>query len=171
MESAELYLALVGTSGAVAGDAVAAGHMGAIEISEWNWGLTLTGELSEADRGREGTSRAQMGKLTFKKKVDRSSTSLMNGAAKLSAFPKATITMLHRIQKGVKLTLTLEHVRIDDYGLSVTDSETGTTLEETIVVSFEKVAIEYKPRDTDGGTKPGSTRKVHSFELGSVPKA
>jgi type VI protein secretion system component Hcp len=165
MELAELYLDLEGPSGTVAGDATGLGYEGEIDITDWSWGLKLSEQWSKGEVQGGSTDRSEPGQLEFSKRLDRSSTALMRGAMQLAKFPKARITMLHRVWKSVKLIVALEGVRIDSYELTVTDEEKSTSATEKIKLSFESIRLEYKPRDTAGGSKGSATGAVRSFEM------
>lgn len=165
MEVAELYLALTGPNGRINGEVQAEDYVDQIDILDWSWGAALSTEQSDASAsgGSSSSNRAEPKSVTVKKRFDRSSTMLMSGAANLSKFPKAVLTLLHRAEHGMKLTATLEGVRIEKYKLEVKDEEKEVTMEEEIVFSFEVIRIEYVGRPTAKGAAP-----ARSFELRSL---
>ena len=167
----ELYLALTGPNGKVPGNVQAAGFVDQIDLTDWSWGVDLSEEYSQGSAPGSGakTNRAASRPLNIKKRLDRSSTVLMAGAAKLSTFPRAVITLLHRVEHEVRVTVTLQGVRIAKYELTVTDADPAVTMEESIDLSFQSINIEYISRTNDAGldgkSKEGSKIGPMSFEL------
>lgn len=165
----ELYLALTGPNGKVPGNVQATGYVDQIDLTDWNWSVDLSEKYSQATAPGAKTNRAEAKPLTLKKRLDRSSTVLMAGAANLTTFPKAVFTLLHRVEHEVKVTVTLQDVRIAKYELTVTDADPAVTMEESMDLSFQSIHIEYVSRMNDAGldgkSKEGSKIGPMSFEL------
>ena len=165
----ELYLSLTGPNGKVPGNVQAAGYVDQIDLVDWSWGLDLSDEYSQASASGGKTNRARARSLGIKKRLDRSSTVLMAGAANLTTFPKAVITLLHRVEHEVRVAVTLQGVRIAKYELTVTDADPAVTMEESIDLSFQSINIEYVSRMNDAGldgkSKEGSKIGPMSFEM------
>lgn len=160
MEVAELYLALTGPNGRINGEVQAEDYVDQIDIVDWSWGAELSTEQSDAASDSTNANRTEPKSLTLKKRTDRSSTALMSGAVNLTKFPKAVITVLHRADKKMKLTVTLEGVRIEKYKLSVNDEEKDVTMDEELTLGYEAFRIEYIGRPSAKGAAP-----ARSFEL------
>jgi type VI secretion system Hcp family effector len=144
--ASEIYLALklaAAKEDVVAGDVQAAGHEGQIDVDEWSWKAKLIDALAESGKAH----RAEGDPLTLKKRFDRSSTILMRAASKQTVFPQAVITMRQRADHKLKLTVALETVRIRTYELTVTDTASAVTMEETLTLSFDVIRIKYAGRD------------------------
>jgi type VI secretion system Hcp family effector len=178
MASAEIYLALklaAAKQDLVAGDVQAAGHEGQIDVDEWSWKAALTDALATSGEAH----RAEGQPLTLKKRFDRSSTILMRAASKATAFPQAVITMRQRADHKLKLTVTLETVRVRKYELTITDTASAVTMEETLTLSFDVIRIKYAGRDlartAATGNRPpsgqqataGKTRPMTEFAMTS----
>jgi type VI secretion system Hcp family effector len=156
MASAEIYLALKlegSRQELVAGDVQADGHQGQIDVSSWSWSAGLTEALASSG----ASYRAEGQPLVLKKRFDRSSTILMNAAAKLKPFPQAIITMRQRADHKLKLTVTLETVRIRKYELTVTDTADAVTMEETLTLAFDVIRIKYAGRHLGKSAVPAKS--------------
>ena len=167
-DSVEMYLALTGPNGSISGDVVAKGIEGQIDIDSWSWGASLTEAAANSSAqvgGRTATNRTELGDLALSKKLDRSSTALMSASAGLTKLPKAVITLLHRVHQSLKLTVTLEGVRIKTYKLDVSEGERSVELTENLVLSADVVRIDYKPRTEAGGNRGTATGAVRSVEM------
>ena len=160
MEVAELYLALTSPNGRVNGEVKAEDYVDQIDIVDWSWGAELSKEQSDTGSGSATANRTEPKPLTLKKRMDKSSTALMNGAVNLTKFPRAVITMLHRAEKKMKLTVTLQGVRIESYKLTVTDNDPDVTMDEELTLAYEVFKIEYIGRPTEKAAAP-----ARSFEL------
>jgi type VI secretion system secreted protein Hcp len=160
MEVAELYLALTGPNGRINGEVQAEDYVDQIDIVDWSWGAALSTEQSDAAAGSTNANRVEPKSLTLKKRADRSSTALMSGAVSQTKFPKAVITLLHRAERKMKLTVTLEGVRIEKYKLEVKDEEKDVSMDEELTLGYEVIRIEYVGRPTAKGAAP-----ARSFEL------
>ena len=170
MEVAELYLALTGPNGRVNGEVKAEDYVDQIDIVDW---VVVESSIEKASTGASGSAsagdtgagsatanRTEPKPLTLKKRMDKSSTALMNGAVNLTKFPRAVITMLHRAEKKMKLTVTLQGVRIESYKLTVTDNDPDVTMDEELTLAYEVFKIEYIGRPTEKAAAP-----ARSFEL------
>jgi type VI protein secretion system component Hcp len=160
MEVAELYLALTGPNGRVNGEVKAEDYVDQIDIVDWSWGAELSKEQSDTGTGSATANRTEPKSLTLKKRMDKSSTALMSGAVNLTKFPRAVITMLHRAEKKMKLTVTLQGVRIESYKLTVNDNDPDVTMDEELTLAYEVFRIEYIGRSTASGAAA-----ARSFEL------
>ena len=160
MVVAVLYLALTGPNGRINGEVQAEDYVDQIDIVDWSWGAALSTEQSDASAGSTNANRVEPKSLTLKKRTDRSSTALMSGAVSQTKFPKAVITLLHRAEKKMKLTVTLEGVRIEKYKLEVKDEEKDVAMDEELTLGYEVIRIEYVGRPTAKGAAP-----ARSFEL------
>jgi type VI protein secretion system component Hcp len=149
----ELYLALnreIGSSSMIKGEAQAADYEDQIEVLTWEWNVALKTVVS--DTAEDDSDRSDPKSVKLKKRLDRSSTVLMNGGAELTKFPKAVLTLVDRELKGrsepgvqpkLKLTVTLTGVRVLSYELTMNDAETEVTLDEILEFDFETMSIEY----------------------------
>ncbi|MDB5816888.1 MAG: Hcp1 family type secretion system effector [Rhizobacter sp.] len=148
MEAAEIHLILGPKKKSVAGDSLARSHEDTIDIDDWQWGLKLKDEWAKGPKaGQKGSGNHSAPTiLTLKKRVDRSSTSLMAAVVRGETYTEATIHMLHRVQKGLRMTIKMWDVMVSDYDVGVTDEEGGVSLNETIILTYDKVRIEYQSR-------------------------
>lgn len=166
MEAAEIHLVLGPKKRAVQGDSLARSHEKTIDIEDWSFGLTVKEELSKAKGGgAQGSgNQADISDLQLTKRVDRSTTALMQLVASGDELTEATLHMLHRIHLNVRVTLRMSEVKVTDYKIVVSDTDADVTFKETIKLSFNKVRVEYQSRASarGAGKSGGGTR---SFEL------
>ncbi|MDB6000745.1 MAG: Hcp1 family type secretion system effector [Rhizobacter sp.] len=146
MEAAEIHLVLGPKKTKVIGDAKARAHEGTIDIDHWSWSLTVKEEWAKGTGVRGSGNHADPSEMTLKKRVDRSSTSLMTAAVRSEVFTEATLHMIHRVEKGLRMTVKMFDVRVVDYDVRVAGESSLAELSETIRLSFDKMRVEYQSR-------------------------
>jgi type VI secretion system Hcp family effector len=167
MEAAEIHLVLGPKKKSVVGESLARAHEGTIDIDHWEWGLKLKEEWAKGPKaGQKGSgNHSSPSVVTLRKKVDRSSTSLMAATVRNEVYTEAVLHMIHRVEKGLRMSIKLWDVTVTDYDVSATDSEQGPELVETFVLVYDKVRVEYQSRaGVADDKKVGVTR---TFDMNS----
>jgi type VI secretion system Hcp family effector len=161
MEAAEIHLLLGPKKSAIIGDAKARAHENSIDIDHWSWGMTIKEEWAKGTKaGQRGSgNHADPTDMTLKKRVDRSSTSLMAAAVRSEVFTEATLHMIHRVEKGLRMTVKMYDVKVVDYDVRVAGESSLAELTETIRLTFDKMRVEYQSRaGMKDDKKVGTTR-------------
>lgn len=164
MEAAEFYLDLYlrGTT-RVEGDSA---RPGSIDVKDWSWGLDLPDDTDGArwslGQGSGATNRAEARELTLKKRLDKSSTALMSGAIAHTLYDKAVLKLQQKKDESVKVTFTMEKVRITKYEVEVSDH--GGEVEETLTLDFQRMTLDYKHRTLTRG-RPGQKSETSQMQV------
>lgn len=126
-----------------------------------------TSEIEELERNRSF-------EFTFSKRVDFSSTQMLNSMKLGDVFPTGTLTIYQRSSNsGMGLVINLLKVRLLDYALKVDVSDTMTDMMEQWTAEFEALSYVYKNRDATGeetgatqaAVKRGSQGTVRTFAM------
>jgi len=143
--SADMYLDLtLKRAGKVKGESVAAGHKDDIVLLGFSWGVGAGGDAVAAQQ----TGRRSYRNLVLLKRLDTASTALMSAVATNDEVRNAKLTL--RKAGGEQedfFSITLEKARVAAYDIE-TDAS-GTPVEK-VVLSFQKVAAEYRLQSASG---------------------
>lgn len=178
MAAAELYLRMVqrGNRGdqVLPGEVAAEGYEGQIELTNWTWGLGIAGSEGKDKRGvtgRPNDGRAAPSTFTISKPLDASSLGLIKGLRTYSIFPEAKISLLHGVDAGISIFITLTNVQILDYKMTVKGGEKAVTLGEVWIFNYETVAFEYKGNESRTAPNGKTTVKpvVNDFIMPKPP--
>jgi len=143
--SADMYLDLtLKRAGKVKGEAAAVGHQDDIIVIGFGWGV---GAAGDAVAGL-ATGRRSYRQLLITKRLDSASTALMSAVATNDEVRSAVLSL--RKAGGEPqdfFSITLEKARVASYDVEAEDD--GSTIEK-VALSFQKVAIEYRPQSASG---------------------
>jgi type VI secretion system secreted protein Hcp len=143
--SADMYLDLtLKRAGKVKGEAVATGHQDDITVIGFGWGV---GAMGDAVAGL-AMGRRSYRQLVITKHLDSASTALMSAVATNDEVRSAVLCL--RKAGGEPqdfFSITLEKARVATYDVEAGDD--GYTIEK-VALSFQKVAIEYRPQSATG---------------------
>ena len=86
--------------------------------------------------------------FSFSKRVDISTTQLLNSMKSGDVFPSGVLTIHQRsTNAGLSLVINVQRVRLLDYNLKCETSETMTTMREEWTAEFGALAYVYKSKD------------------------
>jgi type VI secretion system secreted protein Hcp len=151
----DMFLLVKGaTHGQINGEALDDKHKGEIEVLGWSWGIQ--GKPSLGGGGASG--KATIRELKIIKRVDKASTALM-GAVRTNEVIKEAVLTLRKTGKGALefLKISIEQGRVVSLDIEAGDASGGSTLIETVTLSFNKVSVEYTPQGGDGQAQGGTT--------------
>ncbi|MDN5514252.1 type VI secretion system tube protein Hcp [Ectopseudomonas composti] len=131
-------------------------HKDEIEVLNWSWGMSQSGNMHTGTGG--GAGKVSIQDLSLTKFVDKASPNLMMHCSSGKHVPKVTLTV--RKAGGDSqveyLIINLEEVLISS--LSTGGSGSDDRLIENITLNFAKVTVDYQPQKADG-TKDGGPIK------------
>lgn len=131
-------------------------HKDEIEVLNWSWGMSQSGNMHTGTGG--GAGKVSIQDLSLTKFVDKASPNLMMHCSSGKHVPKVTLTV--RKAGGDSqveyMIINLEEVLISS--LSTGGSGSDDRLIENITLNFAKVTVDYQPQKADG-TKDGGPIK------------
>lgn len=131
-------------------------HKDEIEVLNWSWGMSQSGNMHTGTGG--GAGKVSIQDLSLTKYVDKASPNLMMHCSSGKHVPKVTLTV--RKAGGDSqveyLIINLEEVLISS--LSTGGSGSDDRLIENVTLNFAKVSVDYQPQKADG-TKDGGPIK------------
>jgi type VI secretion system secreted protein Hcp len=131
-------------------------HKDEIEVLNWSWGMSQSGNMHTGTGG--GAGKVSIQDLSLTKYVDKATPNLMMHCSSGKHVPKVTLTV--RKAGGDTqveyLIINLEEVLISS--LSTGGSGNDDRLIENITLNFAKVTVDYQPQKADG-TKEGGPIK------------
>ncbi|HBZ95246.1 MULTISPECIES: type VI secretion system tube protein Hcp [unclassified Pseudomonas] len=131
-------------------------HKDEIEVLNWSWGMSQSGNMHTGTGG--GAGKVSIQDLSLTKYVDKATPNLMMHCSSGKHVPKVTLTV--RKAGGDSqveyLIINLEEVLISS--LSTGGSGNDDRLIENITLNFAKVTVDYQPQKADG-TKEGGPIK------------
>lgn len=150
--ASDLYLFVqTKRAGKVAGEAVALGHEGEIQLQGWNWGM----DAGSAIGSTQATGRRSYKALTVVKSIDAATTPLMAALATNDEVKEARLSM-RKAGDGQSdyFVVTLNAARVVSIQQRV-DAD-GLTA-ESVSFTFTKVRVEYFPQQGSGLRGGGKT--------------
>ena len=131
-------------------------HKDEIEVLNWSWGMSQSGNMHTGTGG--GAGKVSIQDLSLTKFVDKATPNLMMHCSSGKHVPKVTLTV--RKAGGDAqveyLIINLEEVLISS--LSTGGSGNDDRLIENITLNIAKVTVDYQPQKADG-TKEGGPIK------------
>lgn len=131
-------------------------HKDEIEVLNWSWGMSQSGNMHTGTGG--GAGKVSIQDLSLTKFVDKATPNLMMHCSSGKHVPKVTLTV--RKAGGDAqveyLIINLEEVLISS--LSTGGSGNDDRLIENVTLNFAKVTVDYQPQKADG-TKEGGPIK------------
>ncbi|MFC7486707.1 Hcp family type VI secretion system effector [Knoellia sp. CPCC 206453] len=142
--------------GSIKGESQDARHKNEIDVLSWTWGVSQTATPGRGGGGGAGAGagKATFHDFTFTHRVDMASPLLMKACATGEHLRDATITV--RKAGGIQqvyLIVTMTDLLVTDVSMSVIGEGDVTT--ESVVLTFAKVDLEYKPQKPDGSLDTG----------------
>jgi type VI secretion system secreted protein Hcp len=131
-------------AGKIRGESITPGHLLAIVVSGWHWGLTA----GSAVGSNQATARRSYTAFTVTKSIDMATTPLMSALASNDEVKEAVL-LLRRPGglQDVFFTITLRQGRIT--GVEHQFDKTGAAT-ETVTFTFTDVEVEYRPQLASG---------------------
>ena len=131
-------------------------HKDEIEVLNWSWGMSQSGNMHTGTGG--GAGKVSIQDLSLTKYVDKATPNLMMHCSSGKHVPKVTLTV--RKAGGDTqveyLIINLEEVLISS--LSTGGSGNDDRLIENITLNFAKVTVDFQPQKAEG-TKEGGPIK------------
>jgi type VI secretion system secreted protein Hcp len=131
-------------------------HKDEIEVLNWSWGMSQSGNMHTGTGG--GAGKVSIQDMSLTKFVDKATPNLMMHCSSGKHVPKVTLTV--RKAGGDSqveyLIINLEEVLISS--LSTGGSGNDDRLIENVTLNFAKVTVDYQPQKADG-TKEGGPIK------------
>lgn len=145
-------------SGVIKGESKATDHLEEIDILGWSFGVSRP-----IDAGtHQATGRRAWTDFTFTKRVDRS-TPLLIGSCCTNEQVKVEMTVRTIGEKPIdSLKVTLDDALVRSVS---TGAAGGTTMNETVAISFRKINIEYMDyvKDRMKGAKISTADEIHQI--------
>lgn len=147
-----MALSVFARIGAIKGESRDARHRDQIDVLAWSWGVSQSGTAGHGGGG--GAGRASFHDFTFTHHIDKASPLLMKACATGEHLRDGVITV-RKAGEGQQdfLVITMTDLLVSSVAPSVT-AEGDTTL-ESVVLTFAKVDLEYKPQKPDGSLDAG----------------
>ena len=136
--------------GDIKGESIDDKHKDEIEILSVSWGVSNAGSMAFGTGGGEG--KATFHDLSFVHRYDKASPILMQSCANGTHLKEGVIT-LRKAGKGQQ-----EYLVFKMNDIIVTPVQPGfanNEPQESVSLSFAKVAVEYKPQKGDGSLDAG----------------
>ncbi|MDN6859267.1 type VI secretion system tube protein Hcp [Pseudomonas sp. CAN2814] len=139
--------------GDIKGESMDKTHKDEIDVLNWSWGMTQSGNMHVGGGG--GAGKVTIQDLTLTKYVDKSTPNLMMNCSSGKHIDKAVLTV--RKAGGDNqveyLIITLEEVLVTSMHTGGSGGDDRIT--ETISLNFGQVAVDYQPQKVDGGKDGG----------------
>lgn len=133
--------------GAIRGESRDAKHKDEIDVLSWSWGVSQSGTASPG--GSAGAGKASFHDFNFTHHVDRASPLLMKACATGEHVKDATITV-RKAGQGQQEYLTIKMTGLQVTSVSTSVSAEGDATMESVVLTFARVDLEYRPQKPDG---------------------
>ncbi|MCO7514363.1 type VI secretion system tube protein Hcp [Pseudomonas guariconensis] len=139
--------------GDIKGESMDKAHKDEIDVLNWSWGMSQSGNMHMGGGG--GAGKVNIQDLSVTKYVDKSSPNLMAHCSSGKHIDKVKLTV--RKAGGENqveyLIINLEEVLISS--LSTGGSGSDDRLTENITLNFAKVTVDYQPQKADGSKDGG----------------
>jgi len=157
----DMFLSVKGAkSGVIKGEAHDSAHLDEIDVLSWSWGMQAQASLG----GGNATGRAIVRELRIVKRVDSASTALLSALRANEMITKAVLTMRKAGKSPLEfLKITIEQGRITGLTIEAGDEDGSPDIVENLVMSFNKITVEYTPQGKDGQPR-GSTMFTDQWE-------
>ncbi|MFJ5300594.1 type VI secretion system tube protein Hcp [Pseudomonas sp. SLFW] len=142
--------------GDIKGESQDKAHKDEIDVLNWSWGMTQSGNMHTGGGG--GAGKVSVRDLSFTKYIDKATPNLMMVCSSGKHIDKVTLTV--RKAGGESqveyLVITLEEVIVTGYDTGGSGAEDRLT--EKLTLNFAQVRVDYQPQKADG-TKDGGLIK------------
>jgi type VI secretion system secreted protein Hcp len=144
--SMQVFLSIPG----IAGESQQPGHQGEIDVFAFNLGVNQLGVNDVG--GGAGAGRSRFRPLVIHKNIDAASTALFLACATGKTVPKVIVKCTKDTQ--TYMVVTLSNTLVSSYNIDQPESDGTQAPLESISLSFEKIEIQYVPKNPLGG--PGT---------------
>jgi type VI secretion system secreted protein Hcp len=145
MAIADMFLFVTGAVGETNDET----HKDEIDVVSWAWGMQGPTVI-----GGQTTAKAAVGDLQIVKRVDKSTTTLMNFLRNNKTIDEARLTVRKAGDKPLEyFRVELKKVRIR----SLTHSSEGVELVERLSLGFTRVRVSYVPQGVTGAMGSGAS--------------
>ena len=139
--------------GDIKGESVDKTHKDEIEVLNWSWGMSQSGNMHMGTGG--GAGKVNIQDLSITKYVDKATPNLMMHCSSGKHIDKVTLTV--RKAGGDNqveyLIINLEEVLVTS--LSTGGSGADDRLIENVTLNFAQVLVDYQPQKADGSKEGG----------------
>ncbi|PVZ09736.1 MULTISPECIES: type VI secretion system tube protein Hcp [unclassified Pseudomonas] len=138
--------------GDVKGEAQDKVHSGEIDVINWAWGMSQSGNMHMGSGG--GAGKVNIQDLHFTKYMDKSTPNLMMACSSGKHYPEAKLTIRKAGGEAQVeyMVITLKEVLVSS--VSTGGSNHDDRLTENVTLNFAQVKVDYQPQKSDG-TKDG----------------
>jgi type VI secretion system secreted protein Hcp len=123
-------------------------HAKSISVLGWSWALTQTGTTHLSSGG--GSGKVSVNDISFTKRIDTTSTNLVQKCCDGTHFKKAVFTMRKAGGKNPVEFLKIELSDLIISSVSASVAPESETVIENVTLNFAKVKLTYTPQDKDG---------------------
>lgn len=137
----------------IKGESVDARHEGAIDVSQWSWGMSQSGTTHQGPGG--GSSKVSVQDITLTKYVDMATHELLKACATGTAISGGEL-----IVRKAGGAAPLEYFKIKLTDIIVSSYSTGGSKDglerimETVTLNFAKYEVTYVSQKNDGSRGP-----------------
>jgi len=151
----DMFLMVKGAKhGVIKGESQDDQHKSEIEVVSWSWGMQAKPGLG----GGVAAGKAAINDLKVVKRLDSSSTALMQALRTNEEIQKAVLTLRKAGKSQLEyLKITIENGRITSLTVDGGDPDGGPDVVERVSFSFNKIEVEYVPQGKDGRPQGGMT--------------
>ena len=146
MAIADMFLKIKGA----AGESSDTDHKDEIDVVSWSWGMAQSTDLATG----QASGRATMHQLSIVKRVDKSSTTLMNFLRNNKLVDEAQLV----VRKAGKTPLEYFKIELKKVRITLLKTETeNAELLERVNLGFAQIRVSYTPQDPTGAKGGGDT--------------
>jgi type VI secretion system secreted protein Hcp len=139
--------------GAIKGESQDSRHEDWIDVLSWSWGVSQSGTPGSHGAGG-GAGKATVHDFVFTHHLDKASPLLMSACATGEHIKDATVTA-RKTGRGQQEFLVITMADVIVTSVSTTASAEGNSTVESVVLTFAKVDLEYKPLKPNGSLDAG----------------
>jgi len=136
----DMFIKITSAEGPVDGESKDSTHENEIQIQSWTWGMSQAGSTHAGSGG--GSGKVSVQDLSFTKKVDRATPTLLKLCCKGSHIPEALLTIRKAGDNPVEY-VKLKLVECIISSISTGASGGGDEVHETIGLNFAEFHFEY----------------------------
>lgn len=141
--SMQVFLSIPG----ITGDSQQPGHQGDIDVFAFNLGVNQLGVNDVG--GGAGAGRSRFKPLVIHKNIDTASTALFLACATGKSVPKVIVKCTKDTQPY--MVVTMSNVLVSSFNIDQPESDGTQAPLESISLTFEKIELQYVPKNPQGG--------------------
>lgn len=153
--SSDMFIKIEGArSGVFKGESRDPAHIDEIQLLAWSWGMEGNASATVSAGGRAaGANQVSVRELEIVKRVDSATTAIMSALRSNEVLK--TVTLSVRKAGGSSpveyLKVILEKGRVRSVDLETGVQGADELIGERVRISFQKITVEYRPQQSQGG--------------------